>query len=511
MNTPITASILYNYVQCPQRVYLDFYGDPSEKDRVSPFVELLWERGNSFEHETMGKLAVLFADLHLLDSEEKERRTLQLIQNGEGIIYGGRVRTETLLGEPDLLVRRGNGYVAGDIKSGAGREGINDKTDGKLKKHYAVQLALYTDILDKLRFLSPDRLPFIWDVHGQEIAYDLESLVGKRDGRSCWNYYKDCLKSVLRIQRREEQTLPALCSACKLCHWRSYCRSQLNRHNDLTLIPELGRAKRDTMSRRFKTVRDLAQSDLAAVIQGKKTIFPGISAATLRRFQARAGLLSTPNAQPYITESIVLPDADIEIFFDVETDPFRDCCYLHGFLERDQSARGCEKYHAFFADKPLEEQERRAFKQAMDYLRRRQPCVVYYYSPYEKTTVRKLQRRFPEVASEADIETLFSPGAAVDLYTEFVKKKTEWPINDYSIKTLATYLGFKWRDTEPSGAASIEWYHRWVATGDVLLRQRILDYNEDDCIAMRVLLDGLRNVGRYAIIDDSKEVDLLGF
>jgi len=32
----------------------------------------------------------------------------------------------------------------------------------------------------------------------------------------------------------------------------------------------------------------------------------------------------------------------------------------------------------------------------------------------------------------------------------------------YSIKTLAKHLGFEWRDKEPSRAASIEWYHRWV-------------------------------------------------
>ncbi len=45
-----------------------------------------------------------------------------------------------------------------------------------------------------------------------------------------------------------------------------------------------------------------------------------------------------------------------------------------------------------------------------------------------------------------------------------------------------------------SGAASIEWYHRWVETGDSATRQRILDYNEDDCVAMRVLLDAIEDL-----------------
>ena len=77
---------------------------------------------------------------------------------------------------------------------------------------------------------------------------------------------------------------------------------------------------------------------------------------------------------------------------------------------------------------------------------------------------------------------------------DVVKSKTEWPTNDYSIETLATYLGFKCRDKEPSGAASIEWYHRWVETGHLAVRQPIIDYNEDDCIAMRVLLDAVQRL-----------------
>ena len=42
--------------------------------------------------------------------------------------------------------------------------------------------------------------------------------------------------------------------------------------------------------------------------------------------------------------------------------------------------------------------------------------------------------------------------------------------------------------------ASIEWYHRWVESGDTEVRQRILDYNEDDCVATRVLLDGIKGL-----------------
>jgi predicted RecB family nuclease len=69
--------------------------------------------------------------------------------------------------------------------------------------------------------------------------------------------------------------------------------------------------------------------------------------------------------------------------------------------------------------------------------------------------------------------------------------QTEGPLG---LKQLAMAAGFHWRDANPSGEASMLWYE--VATrqhGDVAFasRQRILDYNEDDCRATRALRDWL--------------------
>jgi predicted RecB family nuclease len=108
----------------------------------------------------------------------------------------------------------------------------------------------------------------------------------------------------------------------------------------------------------------------------------------------------------------------------------------------------------------------------------------------ERTIYRKLQAKHPDVWGADAIEQLFAPARAIDLYGDVVLKATEWPTRDHSIKTLARYLGFEWRDTHPSGAASIEWFDRWCRDRAPETKQRILDYVEDDCRATRVLLDG---------------------
>jgi uncharacterized protein len=95
----VTGSILYSLVTCPQRVALDFFGDPSK--RISPFVQLLWDRGTIFERETIAALKTPFLDLSRFKGEEKERLTLE-VRNGEPLIYSGRISSGDLLGIPDL-------------------------------------------------------------------------------------------------------------------------------------------------------------------------------------------------------------------------------------------------------------------------------------------------------------------------------------------------------------------------------------------------------------------------
>ncbi len=188
-----------------------------------------------------------------------------------------------------------------------------------------------------------------------------------------------------------------------------------------------------------------------------------------------------------------LKNQDMPRSYGINLVPFmRDICYLHGFVERHEGDNDRERYVAFFTDTPTPEEEERAFAEAWQYLQEAGQCSVYYYSKYERTIWRKLREKYPGVCTEEELEQFFDPGNAVDLYFDVVLPKTEWPTKDYSIKTLAKYLGFSWRDTHPSGAASIEWFHRWVDSGDLEIKQRILDYNEDDCRATRVLLDGIR-------------------
>ena len=69
MNRPITAAMLYDFVQCPHRVSMDLFGDRAKRDKVSAFVELLWDRGHAFEQEVIQGLSIPFTDLSAVSGD----------------------------------------------------------------------------------------------------------------------------------------------------------------------------------------------------------------------------------------------------------------------------------------------------------------------------------------------------------------------------------------------------------------------------------------------------------
>jgi len=485
----ISASTLYNLVACEHRVHLDAFGDESLRDAIHPFVEWLWRNGISFEAATMAGSGNAALNLRDAPKDERERLTVEAIQRREPLIYGGKLSADDLVGEPDLLRLEENGYVPIDIKSGAGTD--NSSVEAKPKGHYAVQLALYVDILERLG-VSAGRFAYVWDRFGDEVLYDFTAPKSVRNQTTLWNDYGVVLDKARAIFGNECATSPASTSICKQCHWYSECLRELTQRDDLSLLPELGRARREALLEHVATISELAARDMVTLLDTNgRSVVKGFSEASLLKYINRA-MLRSSGGDPYAKEPIVLPPSVMEVVLDIENHPFRDRCYLHGILSR-RIGSGIVEHSAFFADEASEQSERAAFNAAWEHLQLLRPFTLYTYSNHERTWWRKMQRRYPDVCSDADIDGLFDPETAVDLYYGIILSKTEWPTNDFSLKTLASHCGFVWRDAEPSGSASIVWYDEHLS-GSHEAKQRVLEYNEDDCRATLALVDVLREL-----------------
>lgn len=494
----ITASKLFNFIQCEHRVWRDQYGPKKERiEEVNPFVEMLWDKGVKYENEVVGKLGD-YMDMSGIGFEEAADLTIIAMNKKTPLIYQGVLIYKDLMGIPDLLKLMPDGnYIPVDIKSGMAMEGVDEEEgdDGKQKKHYAVQLALYLDALNGLGFENKKQ-GIILDIHGNEVLYDLNLPMGKLNKKSYWDYYEEIKGKAWVLLNNEAKNKPAMAGICKLCPWYNSCKKWVSENDDPTGLFYVGRSKRDTLSEdlQVNSIDDVLKIDIEEVLQQKKrdkNFLKGLAEKNLSKAIDRANVLKNFK-KPVIYEKVELPVVSYELFFDIENDPTREFVYLHGVYERGPEG---ERFLDFTAKEISPEAEKKAWANFWQYIKSlpNDDFAVYYYSAHEKTTYKKMQKMYPDVISEEEVDAFFEDPNVIDLY-KIVLKYTDWPVGSYSIKYLAQYLGFSWRDKTPSGALSIQWFNEYIEIKDPKKLERILLYNEDDCKATMVLKDGIKKL-----------------
>ncbi len=497
----VTASKLYNYLQCSHRVWRDAHGPQDEKSLdPNPFVEMLWNRGVQYEKQTLQGWENAL-DLSQGSYSERFNKTINAMKDGIPLIYQGLLEYKNLRGIPDFLKLMPDGFYAPlDVKSGMGREGISEDEEeneggGTLKATYAVQLALYIDVLQRLGFEHRFK-GYIYDIHGDMVEYDLTQPRGKRNKESWWDYYQKTFTQVEALINNQIQNDPALSSACSLCPWYESCTKWIKETDDMTGVFYLGRANRDRIKEELGVfnIEDLKNIDVDVLLEEKKKdkeFLKGIGEKMLQHFKQRSYILKDVK-KPVLYESIKFPQVTYELFFDIEDDPTQEFVYLHGVYER--SPQG-ERFVPFVAKGVNSQSEKEAWSEFWNYIRSlpENDYVVYYYSHHEKTTYKRLQRKYPDVVSMEEVIDFYEQENVIDLY-KIVSQKTDWPTASYGLKALAKYCGFTWRDKTPSGALSIQWYNEYVKTGDEDILKRILEYNEDDCKATMVVKDKIASL-----------------
>jgi transposase len=80
-----------------------------------------------------------------------------------------------------------------------------------------------------------------------------------------------------------------------------------------------------------------------------------------------------------------------------------------------------------------------------------------------------------------------------------------FPVRSNGLKEVGTFVGATWTSEEASGLQCLCWRDTWERTRSSEWKDRILRYNEEDCIALRLVTDRLSKLSEAAI-----HADLLG-
>ena len=90
--------MLYDMIQCEHRPYMDIFANPALRESPDPFVELLWEAGQTHEEDVIASLGLSFVSAASYGLAERESQTLAAINAKASLIYGGRISSGDLLG-----------------------------------------------------------------------------------------------------------------------------------------------------------------------------------------------------------------------------------------------------------------------------------------------------------------------------------------------------------------------------------------------------------------------------
>ncbi|WLP92789.1 TM0106 family RecB-like putative nuclease [Gordonia sp. NB41Y] len=289
-------------------------------------------------------------------------------------------------------------------------------------------------------------------------------------------------------------TTPRRIGECRSCVWWGRCGPELAERRDISLVAAGNQA--DALAEiGLTTIDQLAHHRGPAPVN-----WPGNVAFDDAIVNAIAWLTDTPlirrHERPQVARADVEVDVDMESFGE-------DGAYLWGTLLTDNvDPDRPVVYRAFATWDPLPTRdEARSFAEFWRWLmaERRQAheagktFAAYCYSQQaENRWLLGSADRFagaPGIPRRKEVEAFIGSAEWVDIYeavgTNFICPQGK------GLKKIAPVAGFTWRDAEAGGAASMDWYRAAVGIGDAVLdltqRDRLLEYNEDDVQATKVL------------------------
>jgi predicted RecB family nuclease len=321
---------------------------------------------------------------------------------------------------------------------------------------------------------------------------------------------------------------------CLTCEFSEHCEGELEAVDDVSLtrftsqaqqvlLREHGVATRATLARlnplKVQQSR-AAQRPIDDAFPQEDRLGRNIERLDELIYRARAHVRQTP-LRILPPSKMGCPTADVEVDIDMES--YDDVTYLWGATVSVRHAVvGLSAGHFAFAewDELSAESEAANFSAFWSWLSNvRRLCeeqgrtfaAYCFWAQAEDSAMNRAVLAPLEggpTAADLDRFRQTSPRQWIDLH-DLAKEQiqTEGPLG---LKQLAVAAGFKWRDANPSGEASMLWYE--LALGDgaeaQTSRTRILDYNEDDCRATRALRDWLNGAAKLLAHRDDPLADI---
>ena len=175
----------------------------------------------------------------------------------------------------------------------------------------------------------------------------------------------------------------------------------------------------------------------------------------------------------------------MELFLDIEGIPDQRFYYLIGLLVCDG-----EKtiQYSFWAD--TQEDEEVIWKQFLSKLNEYPEAPIFHYGSYEPKAFNELIKKYSNSTKEIEKRLVN--------INSVIFGKIYFPVFSNSLKEIGIYIDAAWTSEQASGLQSLAWRYRWEESKDKNLLGILINYNREDCQALKLLVDKISEVKELA-------------
>lgn len=267
---------------------------------------------------------------------------------------------------------------------------------------------------------------------------------------------------------------PILNKHCAECQFARRCYRIVKKMDDLSFLSKMSEKERQRFHERgIFTVTQLSYTFRHRRRAGKKHDH-ALKALAIRKNQV------------HIIGKVNWTVSGAPVYIDVEGDPDRRFYYCVGI--RFELA-GARIQRSFWADDPSEEE--RMWTECLATLSTIENATLVHYGSFETTFLQEMKKRYPAAGSTAMIGQLMKTATNLlaTLYAQVY-----FPTYSNSLKDIAQFLGFSWSEPAASGLMALRWRKEWESSRDPALKQRLLTYNAEDCIAAEIVAQALASL-----------------
>lgn len=466
----VKANWVERYVESPISFWCDLFAPVELADSLDLFQKHLFETGQEHQND-LTETEYPGAIQKIFDTEEDGfAKTLDLMAGAEQFIKNMPLLCgpEGLEGRPDLLMWTDESPSEfGEFSYRV----LEIKSANRIRESHKLQAAFYNRLLGLVQGFEPTEF-YIANRTGE--VSTLQS-----------SEFAELLEETLAQIRQVIGGTPVdPCYGAGKWPWESYVNNLADESKDVSLIPDVGPAKRrNLVALGFSKVDDVANAELDKLVQAK-----GIGKVTAEKMLTVAQAINQAKPVRRARTSEV-QKGQTEVFFDFEgTDPRLNAeglpvvNYLIGAVHR--SVDRSLEYKAFFA--PTFDDEGRNLAEFLEWAVSLDDPVFYHWHHYERTHLLKMAEYH---GVESGLLATFVD-RMVDL-SPWATKAFAFPSYNESLKGIARSLNFSWRQEDVTGLTTVALYLSYVSTGssDEGIKEKILVYNEDDCLATMHIFD----------------------